>query len=308
MTSLLGRELIVVVGKGGVGRSTAAAALGLAACDPSRSVIICETGAQGSVPAILGRRAPDPGEIVGLGDGLAATAIDPDSALRDWMSSQVGSTLSRVLGSSRSFGQFFGAAPGARELVTITKAWELGPGRSWKRGGPTHETVVLDAPATGHGVAMLRAPRTFADLTAAGPIRNQAEKVWGLLQDPSRSALVAVTLPSELPVGETLELAGWVHDTLGRELDAVLVNRCEANGFSRAELKRIEAATEGVLPEAAASVATAASRRAAGQSDLIGDIEESFKGRVVVLPEFPAGTAERAIAEGIAATLRAELG
>ncbi|MEI6446522.1 MAG: ArsA-related P-loop ATPase [Actinomycetes bacterium] len=307
MTPLLERELIVVVGKGGVGRSTAAAALGLAACGSSRSVIVCETGAQGSVPAILGRRPPEPGEIVGLGDGLAATAIDPDSALRDWMSAQVGSALSRVLGSSRSFGQFFGAAPGARELVTITKAWELGPGRSWKRGGPTHETVVLDAPATGHGVAMLRAPRTFADLTAAGPIRNQAEKVWDLLSDPARSALVAVTLPSELPVGETLDLAAWVQETLGRDLDAVLVNRCESNGFSGPDLKAIKGAAGTVLPAEAASVAVAASRRAEGQAELIADIEESFKGRVVVLPEFPAGTEERAIAEGIASTLEREL-
>jgi len=250
--------------------------------------VICETSGQAVVPAILGHSPPPPGTVIRLGDGLAATTIDPDAALGEWMSSQVGSALSRVLGGSRSFGQFISAAPGARELVTITKAWELGPGRSWQRGQSGHDTVILDAPATGHGVAMLRAPRTFADIAGAGPIHDQAEKVWQLLADPSRSAIVAVTLPAELPVGETLDLETWTHETLGRGLDAVIANRCCPTRFTAAELDEAElAAGRGAVPDGAVAVARAELSRSDAERSLLAELEQGVA-KTVELPEFPA--------------------
>lgn len=308
MSSILERELVVITGKGGVGRSTVAAAIGLAAADPDRSTIVCETSGQASVPAILGHGAPPPGAIVGLGDGLAATTIDPDIALGEWISAQVGSTVSRVLGGSRSFNQFVAAAPGARELVTITKAWELGPGRNWRKGNPDHETVILDAPATGHGVAMLRAPGTFADIAGAGPIHKQARRVSELLADRSRSAIVAVTLPSELPVGETLDLSGWVGGTLGRGLDLVVVNRCEPSSFVSADLDRVRsAASDGAIPEAAIPLAASAVERRQRESELIDELAEAA-GVIVEVPEFSAGLTRREVAEKVAATLTAAIG
>ncbi len=128
------------------------------------------------------------------------------------------------LSRSRVFSGFVAAAPGARELVTITKAWELGQARRWRRDAQGYDTVVLDAPASGHALGLLRTPRTFADIARVGPIAGQARTVAEALADPARSRLVAVALPSELAVSETLELEGRVAATLGRGLDAIVVN------------------------------------------------------------------------------------
>lgn len=308
MDSILQRELVVITGKGGVGRSTIAAALAAAAAGPDASVVVCETAGQTAIPEMFGHPAPPPGGSVGLADGLAAMTIDSEDALRGWIGAQVGGTLSRVLGSSRSFGQFTTATPGLRELLTITKAWELGHGRGWSKDSPSFGTVVLDAPATGHGVALLRSPRTFADLAAAGPIHNDAIKVWDLVCDPARTAIVAVSLPAELPVAETIDLDGWLRDTLGRPLDAVIVNRCEPQRFTPAETALIARAVEaGVVPAAAGTVAAANLAKADLQAPLIEELTGAIDALTIAVPEYPADVAPRAMIESIADQLAADL-
>ena len=309
VTGILDRELIVVTGKGGVGRSMIAAGLGLAAAGQNRSAVICESAAQTSIPQIFGHQPPPADSFVGLADGLAAMSIDPDIALRDWIGSQVGGAVSRVLGSSRSFGQFTNVVPGLRELLTVTKAWELGSGRRWQRGARGYSTVVLDAPATGHGIAMLRSPRTFADLAAAGPIHNDAEKVWQLLCDPQRSAIVAVSLPSELPVAETLDLDRWLLETLGRRLDAIVINRCEPDRFSSKDTTLIAGAAEiGAVPSASAAVAIASRAARASQKPLIRDLTDESAALTAIVPEYSADTDPREIALRVGEILTDALG
>ena len=196
-----GVELAFVTGKGGVGKTTVALAAALAAARDGRRVVLCEVAGQARAAALYGAGAPRPGREVQLEEGLWSTTIDPVVALEEWAGRQIGSRrLVGLLTHSNAFAAFVNAAPGARELVAITKAWELAQSERWVKGRGGYDLVVLDGPASGHGVGLLRTPHTFAEIARVGPIASQARKVVALLEDPARSALVAVALPAELSV------------------------------------------------------------------------------------------------------------
>src|SRR3981189_1471334 len=133
MASIFDRSLIYVTGKGGVGRSTVAGALGLVAADRGRRTIVCEVAEQGRLPGVFGRKLQGPEEIE-LADGLWATSIDPQAALEEWLGTQVGGPLVRLLAQSSAFQYFVAAAPGAREVVTIAEGGGLAQRKRWKRG------------------------------------------------------------------------------------------------------------------------------------------------------------------------------
>ena len=95
--------------------------------------------------------------------------------------------------------------------------------------------MIVDAPATGHGIALLRAPRTFADIARVGPIRRHADRIDAFIRDPAQTAVVAVALAEEMPVNETIDLEERLRDELGVELAAVLVNAVLPERFSGAE-------------------------------------------------------------------------
>ena len=113
MPSIFDRNLIYVTGKGGVGRSTVAGALGLVAAARSRRTIVCEVADQGRLPGVFGRDLQGPEEIE-LTDGLWAASIDPQAALEEWLRTQVGGPLVRLLAQSSAFGYFVAAAPWCR--------------------------------------------------------------------------------------------------------------------------------------------------------------------------------------------------
>jgi anion-transporting ArsA/GET3 family ATPase len=240
-------RLVVVTGKGGTGRTTVAAALALGAALRGRRTIVCEVGGQAQVPRLLGRGGGAEGAEHRLADGLWATTIDAEAALEEWMTRQVPRRLVSPVLRSGAFAGFVRAAPGARELVTITKAWELGEARRWRRDARPFDVVILDAPASGHGLGMLRTPRTFADLARVGPIAGQARTVAEALTDPDRCRLVAVARPSELVVGETLEYEAATTAALGRGLDAIVVNGMWPKRIARADADAV-AALDGAVP------------------------------------------------------------
>src|SRR3954464_3299948 len=180
MGSILDKRLVWITGKGGVGKSTVAAALGMAGARRGKRTIVCEVGEQDRLSRLF-RTEGVGGDELELEDGLFATSIDPQAALREWLATQVGGTLARVLNSASAFQYFVAAAPGARELVTITKVWELGQERRWRKDARGYDLVLVDAPASGHGVSMLRTPKTFADVARVGPIHKQSDRVWSSL-------------------------------------------------------------------------------------------------------------------------------
>ncbi len=236
---MLERKLLVVTGKGGVGKSTVAGALGLLAAERGARAIVVEVGDQARLPELFGLAASDGGMEIELERGLWSISIDPDRALLEWLQKLGGRVSGRVLASSSTFQYFAAAAPGAKELVSMVKIWELTQGRRWRRGAAPYDLVVIDGPATGHALGMLRSPSTFGAIARVGPIAGQAEQVRALLADEGRSGFIAVAQPTEMAVSETLELRDDLHRYLDRTLEAVIVNGILPQRFTAAELGRI---------------------------------------------------------------------
>jgi anion-transporting ArsA/GET3 family ATPase len=250
MASLLERRLIVVTGKGGTGKSTVACALGLIAARRGLRTIVAELGDQHRLPALFGEtHTPPSGEEVELEPYLWSTSIDPDKALIEWLRTLGGRLSVRMLAASSTFHYFAAAAPGAKELISMVKVRELCESTHMRKsvahrsGGNSdfsgYELVVLDAPATGHALAMLRSPQTFAAIVRVGPLAEQAQGVRDLLEDPRRSGYVAVAHAAEMAVTETLELEQELHSQLNRNLDTVIINSTLPRRFTRQELERI---------------------------------------------------------------------
>ena len=284
---LRAKRLLYVTGKGGVGRTTVAAALGLAAARLGRRTIVCEVAEQDRVSRAFASHGVRREEEVQLAEGLWATTVDPQRALEEWLGRQLGGASLRLLLHSPAFQYLVAAAPGARELIAIAKAWELAQPRRWDRSRRTYDLVVVDAPASGHGLAMLRTPGTFADIARVGPVRRQAGKVQAMLADPARTGYLAVALPEEMPVAETLELARGLPDVVGSGLDGVVVNAVWPRRFTPAEAERLRAAArDGHAPEALGAVraALAGHERARAQGEHLARLRDAGIGPVWTLP------------------------
>jgi anion-transporting ArsA/GET3 family ATPase len=276
--SVLQRRMAFVTGKGGVGKTTVSAALALAAVADGRSALVCELGARAQLARAFGRAAPRSGAEVELAPRLSTVSIDPDAALEEWLTKNVGRPGAALLSRSDAFRYFVAAAPGARELIGIGKAWDL------TRDG---SLVLLDAPSSGHAVALLQAPRTFSRLGGPGPIGHQAANIRDFLADPSRTAIVLVCTPSEMPVTETVELAGAVEEATGRPPDVVIANQVLPDRFDEHEVELIDralGASEDPRLRAAARPARRASARAREQEHQLGRLHAELALPVVELP------------------------
>jgi anion-transporting ArsA/GET3 family ATPase len=242
MASLLDRKLLVLTGKGGVGKTTVSAALGLIAADRGLRTIVVEMGEQRRLAELFGAVPADAGAQTELRENLWSISIDPDRALLEWLQSLGGRVSGRMLASSGTFQYFAAAAPGAKELSSMITIWKLTEGRRGRGRRPDgYDLVILDAQATGHALGMLHSPQTFGAIARVGPIASQTRQVGELLADPARSAYIAVALPTEMAVTEALELQDGLQRQIERTLDAVVVNGTLPRRFSAAELAQIEA-------------------------------------------------------------------
>jgi anion-transporting ArsA/GET3 family ATPase len=241
MASLLDRRLLVLTGKGGVGKTTVSAALGVLAADRGLRTIIVEMGEQHRLGELFGVIPEQAGAETELREDLWSISIDPDRALLEWLQSLGGRVSGRVLASSGTFQYFAAAAPGAKELISMVSIWKLTESRRGTRKRPGgYDLVILDAPATGHALGMLHSPQTFGAIARVGPIASQTKKVGELLSDPARSAYLAVALPTEMAVTEALELQDGLQQQIDRSLNGVIVNGTLPRRFSPAELTQIE--------------------------------------------------------------------
>jgi anion-transporting ArsA/GET3 family ATPase len=277
------RRLLYVTGKGGVGKTTVAAALGLAAAAAGRRTIVCEVAEQDRVSRAFQREGVVAETEVELAENLWAITIDPQRALEEWLARQVGGAGLRVLARSSAFQYFVAAAPGAKELITIAKVWELAQATRWDRHGRTYDLVVVDAPSSGHGLAMLTTPRTFGEIARVGPIRRQAYRVRDLLADPEQTGYVAVALPEEMPVNETLELERRLPEAVGTGLEAIVVNGVWPERFSAGDADLLRAALDG-RPVGPLQAALTSYERARAQRSHLRRLRRASSARVVTLP------------------------
>jgi anion-transporting ArsA/GET3 family ATPase len=253
--ALLDRRLVLVTGKGGTGKTTLAAAIARAAADRGLRVLAAELGRDAQLPRLL---APDPprGDDYpehAIAPRLHAIRIDPYEALAEYLGLEIGMRgLARRVLANRGFRQVMEASPGWRELIALGKVWHC---EQMREGGrPRFDLIVVDAPATGHGVTFLDVPRVVISAVRTGPLRHHTEQVEALLRDRRRTLVLPVTLAEELPTRETSELVARVRE-LGLPIDRVVVNGLRARpvpeelGDLAAQLERLpDDVAEGALP------------------------------------------------------------
>jgi anion-transporting ArsA/GET3 family ATPase len=200
---LASQRLIVVTGKGGVGKTTVAAALARAATSAGRRVLAVEVG-RGRLGPLFGKDRLEP-EPTRIAPGLSAATIEPEAVLGDFLLSVLRFRFlaSRLL-ESTSFQVLAAAAPGLAELLVLHRL--LGWLEARRLGRTAHDLVIVDAPASGHSLPLLTAPRTLSALARLGPVADLLGRLERLLLDPEKTLVCLVTTPEELAVRETIEL------------------------------------------------------------------------------------------------------
>jgi anion-transporting ArsA/GET3 family ATPase len=236
------RRFIFITGKGGVGKTTVSAALARALAARGKRVLITMCNAKERISAMYGTDAIG-SDIAPIAENVWAVNIDPEHAFQEYgrMVLKVPG-LYRVVFQNRYVRSFLPAVPGLQEWSMLGKAWYHTTERE-ADGANRFNVVLFDAPATGHGLDMLRVPKVILEVVPPGVLRRDAETAWKMFTDPAETAVVVVTMPEELPVTETLELVDTVDRELRMPLGALVVNAVLTPLFSakeHAELAKID--------------------------------------------------------------------
>jgi energy-coupling factor transporter ATP-binding protein EcfA2 len=235
MVSLFDRRLLFLVGKGGVGKSTIATALALAAARRKKRVLLVGLDFDDRARSIAGLRQTDGRDPVEVLPGFYRQNVEGKAALEEYLHLII--PVRRVLKAvfdSKVYQYFVAAAPGLKELMAIGKIWyEVDRGR-W-------DLVIVDCAATGHALQYLRMPKTAYEAFPTGLVHREAKRVWTSLSDPQVTAVSVVTVAEELPVNETVTICNQVRGELRLPEGILFVNRIHAPDFSQAELARVSA-------------------------------------------------------------------
>jgi len=215
-------RVLIVAGKGGVGKTTICATLAAAASEAGCSVLIVRLTPGGALPYLFA--APEitsAGTTLRAGTGtkgeISARLVTPDDALLDYLADHGLQRMTRRLVTSGALDVVTTAAPGIRDLLVLGRVKQLEMARA-------ADLILLDAPAAGHAVSFLRAPAGLRDAVTAGPIATQADDVLAMLADPARCRVMLATLPEETPINELVETAFALEDEVGVQLGPVVIN------------------------------------------------------------------------------------
>ena len=217
-------RVLIVAGKGGVGKSTVSAAVARCAALAGLSTLVVEVEGKSGLAGLFGQPSFGYDEVMlspgggprGAAD-VRARALTPDDALLEYLADHGLSRVSRRLLSSGALDMVSTAAPGIRDILVLGKVKQL------ERANDA-DLIVLDAPAAGHAISFLRSARGLVDAVRSGPVATQAADVLEMLTDPERCQVMLVTLPEETPVNELIDTAFSLEDEVGVSLGPVVVN------------------------------------------------------------------------------------
>lgn len=299
------RQLVIVSGKGGVGKTSVSVALGLAASRAGSRVLLVEIDPYGRMPAYLGV-APPGAEPTLLGSRLAAVRIDPARALEEFLGGLLRfRRLTERLLASSTFRVVTAAAPGLESFLTLRKIMEFQRGSRSRRGKlPRFDMVIVDAPSTGHSIPLLSTPAAIMKMVPFGPLARGARELALNLTDRRRTAVLIVTLAEEVVINETSELIEAV-SRLGMDLLPPVVNATVGLRFSPREASRLTLSPPSVPGEFLPAVAAARfhlneQRRAERE---IRRLRRGVRQRPVLLPVVAPGEAEAAAVQRLAGVL-----
>lgn len=235
-------KVVIVAGKGGVGKTTVTATMAVAASRLGLKTLIVEVEGKSGISAMFGKE-PLTYQEVELAPGITARTLTPEDALLDYLNSHGLKRISKRLVKSGAAEIFSTAAPGIKDILVLGKVKSI-------EQQEDHDLVLLDAPAAGHAITFLTSPAGLLDAVRVGPIRKQAHDVIELLSDPQRCRTMLVTLAEETPVNEMVETAFALEDRVGVSLTPLVVNSLypgipgAGNGNGHADAARVQAAAE----------------------------------------------------------------
>ena len=209
-------RLVVVAGKGGVGKTTVTAALARMAAGLGLSVLIVEVEGKTGLSTAFGAEELEYDEQE-LAPGIRARSLTPDVALVEYLEEHGLRRISKRLVKAGLVEVVSTAAPGIKDILILGKVKQL------ERAGVA-DLILLDAPAAGHAVSFLMSPKGMGEVVRSGPVRDQADDVMAMVTDPSRCRVLLVTLAEETPVNEAVETAFALEDRVGVDLGPVVVN------------------------------------------------------------------------------------
>ena len=230
-------RLNVIVGKGGVGRTTVATAMGLASVRRGRDTLIVEVSLRQAVPELFDAvpRGYEPTECV---PGLRAIRVTWEDALREYGVLKLKfRSLYRMVFENPFIRRILPAIPGVAEILVIGKI--LYVATDGLPDGSRPEVVILDAPATGHGISLLAAPFTVGDVVPSGPMAEDARRLRTQMLDRRFARFHIVTTPEEMPVAEGIELYEALHGRYGLEFGPLIVNGVQPGGLTDAQARTL---------------------------------------------------------------------
>lgn len=313
------KRILFITGKGGVGKTTVAAAMAYAARDRGLNVCLVEVIPSPNMRMIFEQDIPLYKETE-VDRNITVLTIEPFRALHEYVGLQLKiGGAARLIMNNRILNYFLDTAPGWRELITVGKIWHLHDMKSKWSHKPRFDLIVVDSPATGHGLSFLKVPSVFMNIIKMGRMQGQTADVQTMLTDPAISLLNVVTLPEEMPVNESISLLTTAREELHIPTGFTFVNSVYSPLFdekSREAFERFREDAEAMerlrelFPDRAKGIFTALENRQArvAQSQFYENmVREQIGPPIIRIPHFYPGRVDKDSVKKVAAIISQNL-